>query len=85
MDSLKRDLLSDDIGLQRHAAVSVRVSHDIHTKAINSGGRIIIEIDGETKALEPNSPLLVDVTDLLPLADKILSSIPTTSSYTSTE
>lgn len=79
VDSLKRDLHSDDVERQRMAAVSVRVSHDIHTKAVNSGGKVIVEINGETKALEPNSPLLIDVSELLPIADKVLSSIPTAS------
>ena len=79
VDSLKRDLLSDDVERQRMAAVSVRVSHDIHTKAVNSGGKVIVEDNGETKAIEPNSPLLIDVSELLPIADKVLSSIPTAS------
>ena len=73
VESLKRDLLSDDIERARFAAAAVRSSYEIKDRARRAGTQIIVMIDGEVCSLDPDSPLLPDLT---PLAGLVVSMFP---------
>ena len=73
IQSLKRDLLSDDIERARFAAAAVRSSYEIRDRARRAGTQIIVMIDGQVCSLDPDSPLLPD---LAPLAGLVVAMFP---------
>ncbi|HLP28285.1 MAG TPA: hypothetical protein VK147_06555 [Candidatus Didemnitutus sp.] len=69
---IREALLSSDIGLQRIGAAAIRAAHDARDTARNCGTAIIVTINGTVQEVDPDSPLLPDLTELLALADEIV-------------
>lgn len=71
MDSLKTDLLSDDVERSKLAAALIRMSLSISERARIHGTKIVTMIDGEVRHLDPDSPLIPDVSVLQPIVDEM--------------
>ena len=71
VDSLKSDLLSDDVERSKLAAALIRMSLSISERARTHGTKIVTMIDGEVRHLDPDSPLIPDVSVLLPIVDEM--------------
>lgn len=69
--SLKTDLLSDDVERSKLAAALIRMSLSISERARIHGTKIVTMIDGEVRHLDPDSPLIPDVSVLLPIVDEM--------------
>ncbi len=69
---IREALLSSDVGLQRIGAAAIRAASDARDVARKAGTAIIVTINGTVHAVEPDSPLLPDLTELLALADVIV-------------
>ncbi|MBL0322412.1 MAG: hypothetical protein IPP80_08585 [Ignavibacteria bacterium] len=69
---IREALLSSDVGLQRIGAAAVHAANDARDTARSSGTAIIVTINGTAQAVDPDSPLLPDLTELLTLADEIV-------------
>ena len=71
VDSLKTDLLSDDVERSKLAAALIRMSLSISERARIHGTKIVTMIDGEVRHLDPDSPLIPDVSVLKPIVDEM--------------
>ncbi|MBK7186509.1 MAG: hypothetical protein IPH85_11430 [Ignavibacteria bacterium] len=69
---LRDELLSGDIDRQRAAAACVRVGMDVRKIARHSDTQVATDLNGVTILVDPDSPLLPDLTELLALADEIV-------------
>ncbi|MBK6417639.1 MAG: hypothetical protein IPF79_00360 [Ignavibacteria bacterium] len=69
---IREALLSSDVGLQRIGAAAIRAASDAREVARKAGTAIIVTINGTVQAVDPDSPLLPDLTELLALADEIV-------------
>lgn len=69
--SLLDELLSGDVERQRIAASFVRANYDMRARARNSGTTIVVVIDGQTVHLEPDSPLLPDLSAMVPIVKEL--------------
>ncbi|MFN5876398.1 MAG: hypothetical protein ACK45E_08980 [Ignavibacteria bacterium] len=69
--SLKTDLLSDDVERSKLAAALIRMSLSISERARIHGTKIVTMIDGEVRHLDPDSPLIPDVSVLKPIVDEM--------------
>lgn len=70
--NIRQALLSDNIELQRIGAAAVRAANDARCTARISGTSIVTTIDDVVLDLDPDSPLLPDLTELLALADTVV-------------
>lgn len=71
VDSLKTDLLSDDVERSKLAAALIRMSLSISERARQSGTKIVTMIDGQVVHLDPDSPLIPNVSELIPIVDEL--------------
>ena len=71
VDSLRTDLLSGDIERARIAAAFVRSSYDVRDQYRRSGLALVIGINGEMREVDPDSPLLPDLSSLVPIIKKL--------------
>jgi hypothetical protein len=71
VDSLRTDLLSGDIERARIAAAFVRSSYDVRDQYRRSGLTLVIGINGEMREVDPDSPLLPDLSSLVPIVKKL--------------
>jgi hypothetical protein len=71
VDSLRTDLLSGDIERARIAAAFVRSSYDVREQYRRSGLALVIGINGEMREVDPDSPLLPDLSSLVPIVKKL--------------
>ena len=71
VDSLRTDLLSGDIERARIAAAFVRSSYDVRDQYRRSGLTLVIGIDGGMREVDPDSPLLPDLSSLVPIVKKL--------------
>ncbi len=69
---LREELLSGDVDRQRAAAACVRVGMDVREIARRSDTQMATDLNGVTILVDPDSPLLPDLTELLALADEIV-------------
>jgi hypothetical protein len=69
--SLMNELLSDDIDRQRIAAAFVRASYDARARAREHGTKLVYMIDGKVQLLDPDSPLLLDLSPLVPIVKRL--------------
>jgi len=72
VSELRNDLLGDDPERRRIAAACVRASRDARDVARRTNTKIITTVDGTVVALDPDSPLLVNLDELLELADRLV-------------
>ena len=76
VEALKNDLLSRDIRRSKEAAALVRMSLDITARAKRTGTKIVTMIDNEVVHLDPESPLIPDVSSLIAIADELHPDTP---------
>ncbi|MBK6418039.1 MAG: hypothetical protein IPF79_02450 [Ignavibacteria bacterium] len=69
---LREELLSGDIDRQRAAAACIRVGMDVRKIARHSDTQVAADLNGVVIQVDPDSPLLPDLTELLALADEIV-------------
>lgn len=69
---MRNDLLSGDIERARIAAACVRSSYDIRDQYRRHGLKLIVGINGVVQEVDPDSPLLPDLSSLVPI-EKISS------------
>lgn len=69
---LREELLSGDIDRQRVAAACVRVGMDVREIARHSNTQVATDLKGVPILVDPDSPLLPDLSELLALADEIV-------------
>jgi len=72
ISELRSDLLSDDPERRRIAAACVRAGRDARDVARRTNTKIITTVDGTVVALDPDSPLLVNLDELLELSDRLV-------------
>ena len=70
--SLRDELLSGDDIRVRAAAAFVRAQLQARTIARESGTSLVFSIDGVATHLDPDSPLLPDLTELQQLAERLV-------------
>ncbi len=71
VDSLRSDLLSGDEFRARAAAAFIRSSYDIRNQYRAAGLGLAIVINGELQSVHPDSPLLPDLSPLVPLVKEL--------------
>jgi len=71
VDSLRSDLLSGDEFRARSAAAFIRSSYDIRSQYRAAGLGLAIVIDGELQSVHPDSPLIPDLSSLIPLVREL--------------
>ena len=71
VDSLRSELLSGDHFRARAAAAFIRSSYDIRSQYRAAGLGLAIVINGELQSVHPDSPLLPDLSSLIPLVKKL--------------
>ncbi|MBU3699065.1 MAG: hypothetical protein FGM33_03515 [Candidatus Kapabacteria bacterium] len=71
VDSLRNDLLSGDIERARVAAAFVRSSYDVRDQYRRNGLSLVIGIDGQMQEVDPDSPLLPDLSSLVPIVKRL--------------
>lgn len=69
--SLKTELLSGDIERQRSAAAMVRAHLDAREQARRAGCGVIVVRSGKVMELDPDSPELPDMSELVEIVDKL--------------
>jgi hypothetical protein len=67
VESLRTDLLSDDVDRAKIAAALVRVRMDIRDQYNRAGMGVITMVNGDVCEVDPDSPMFPDVTPLIPL------------------
>jgi hypothetical protein len=65
--SLLAELTCGDVDRQRVAAAFVRVMYKVRADARQAGTTLIVAVDGRLMELDPDSPLLADVSELIPI------------------
>lgn len=76
VDSLKNELLSGDEERARIAAAFIRSSYDVRDQYRRAGLGLVIMINGEVQSIDPDSPLLPDLTPLAPLVKELFPISP---------
>ncbi len=76
VEALKNDLLSGDTRRSKEAAALVRMSLEITARAKSKGTKIVTIMDNEVVHLDPDSPLIPDVSSLIALADELHPDTP---------
>lgn len=71
VDSLRSELLSGDEGRARVAAAFIRSSYAIRAQYRQEGMGLALLINGKVESVDPDSPLLPDLTSLVPLVRKL--------------
>jgi hypothetical protein len=71
VDSLKNDLLSGDIESARIAAAFVRSSYAVRDQYRRNGLSLVIGVDGQMQEVDPDSPLLPDLSSLVPIVKRL--------------
>lgn len=71
VDSLRDDLLSGNEERARTAAALVRSSYDIDDQYRRAGLGLVVMIDGKIQEVDPDSPLLPDLSPLIPIVKQL--------------
>ena len=71
VSSLKNELLSGDLDRQRSAAAMVRAHLDARDHARKAGCGMILVRDGEVLEIDPDSPDLPDMRELVAIVDSL--------------
>jgi hypothetical protein len=71
-EGLKNDLLSGDTERQRIAASCVRAALHAREVARATHTHIVATVNGRIQRLDPDSPHLKDLTELLAIADRVV-------------
>lgn len=67
VDSLRSELMSGDEHRARVAAAFIRSSYDVRNQYRSAGVQLAIMVDGEIRSVDPDSPILPDLSELVPL------------------
>lgn len=59
--------MSGDEHRARVAAAFIRSSYDVRNQYRSAGARLAFMVDGEVRSVEPDSPILPDLSELVPL------------------
>ena len=70
VDSLRAELLSGDEHRARAAAAFIRTSYDVRNQYRLAGLKLAIVVDGEVQSVDPDSPLLPDLSELVSLVQE---------------
>lgn len=71
VDSLRDQLLSANEERARIAAAFIRSSYDIRDQYRRAGLGLVVVIDGQVQEVDPDSPLLPDLSPLVPIVKKL--------------
>lgn len=67
VDSLRNELFSGNDERARIAAAFIRSSYDIRDHYRRAGMGLIVMVDGKIQSVDPDSPLLPDLSELVPI------------------
>ncbi|MBU3680020.1 MAG: hypothetical protein FGM32_10510 [Candidatus Kapabacteria bacterium] len=71
VDSLRSELLSGHEERARIAAAFIRSAYDIRDQYRRAGMGLVVMIDGVVQDVHPDSPLLPDLTSLVPFVKQL--------------
>ena len=71
VDSLRDELLSGNQERARIAAAFVRSSYDLRDQYRRAGLGLVVMIDGQVQDVDPDSPLLPDLSPLIPIVKQL--------------